>query len=579
MEILMKAKPTAKGAALLLLTLLLVGCTADQYNPYGPDNPPKFKSISSMRSDHVCGITTEDSIICWGSWNQVTNPPRGKFKTVSAGYQHACAIKDDGSIKCWGKNEYMEVPPPPGKFKALSVREKYACGLREEGTITCWGTDPPEPPEGTFKSLHGTCALNANGPVHCWERRDKDILGIPPEEIVRTGPVDHRDHECLLGSDDSINCSHIVHQNEPDEGPYLSLPETRTPCVINADGEIRCWREDLMRRGSIPRPPEGKYSKISGYCAVRTDGAPVCWGNQNHFAATEPAGRFRDVSTGYERTCAIKDDQTIRCWGWYTAEGDVPPEGEFLSVVAITRPSTGIRNFCALGTDQSIQCWGFNAPTSPEGQFTSITASGEHLCGLRSNGPALCWDLKTEEAIETPDNVAFAQIVPVPHEYYGDEYCGITTDQLMVCTKFGKATDFGHDSKFKGHRFKQITSGWRSLCAVSTTNTLHCEIWTGSSGGYPSEKAPKEITQVATYLRNACGIKTDQTVECWDSYYDISGLFRPPKGQFTKLSISETHACGIRPDMTIECWPGTAGIDAGVPAPWHLYEYPNHPAQ
>ena len=48
-----------------------------------------------------------------------------------------------------------------------------------------------------------------------------------------------------------------------------------------------------------------------------------------------------------------------------------------------------------------------------------------------------------------------------------------------------------------------------------------------------------------------CGIRADQTVNCWDS---TTAWTDPPDGEFTTLGTGDLATCGLRTDRTITCW-------------------------
>ncbi|MCY4583140.1 MAG: RCC1 domain-containing protein [Chloroflexi bacterium] len=67
---------------------------------------------------------------------------------------------------------------------------------------------------------------------------------------------------------------------------------------------------------------------IAHTCALRSDGAPVCWGDNKAGQSSAPEDeRFTAVSAGLENTCALRADGSLVCWGGWT-----PPRGERFAV-------------------------------------------------------------------------------------------------------------------------------------------------------------------------------------------------------------------------------------------------------
>ena len=82
--------------------------------------------------------------------------------------------------------------------------------------------------------------------------------------------------------------------------------------------------------GQASPPPNERFVTISSgayhTCALRQDGAAVCWGarmsnthplRENSFGQSEPpAGEvFTAISCGDLHTCALRPDGTPVCWG------------------------------------------------------------------------------------------------------------------------------------------------------------------------------------------------------------------------------------------------------------------------
>ncbi len=136
--------------------------------------------------------------------------------------------------------------------------------------------------------------------------------------------------------------------------PNMSLP---VRSAVNQT--ITCWGWGSATFGT----PDGRYLDVAtqgdGTCAITLEGAITCWGFGDFGQDRAPEGKYIDVSAGHYHSCAIGTDRTITCWGRYTShqtddyEYSQAPEGEY------TQVSAGNQHTCALATDQTISCWGY----------------------------------------------------------------------------------------------------------------------------------------------------------------------------------------------------------------------------
>ena len=67
------------------------------------------------------------------------SPPTDELRELSAGGAHVCALTADDSLGCWGENQIGQTMVPDGPFDLLSVRGNHVCGLRS-GIAACWGS-------------------------------------------------------------------------------------------------------------------------------------------------------------------------------------------------------------------------------------------------------------------------------------------------------------------------------------------------------------------------------------------------------------------------------------------------------
>jgi alpha-tubulin suppressor-like RCC1 family protein len=161
-----------------------------------------------------------------------------------------------------------------------------------------------------------------------------------------------------------------------------------------------------------------------------------------------PAGAFASVGTGWESTCAIRDDQTLVCWGkpdWGIA---LTPEGRF------DKLAVGARHACAIGAeDGAVACWGAGGPDDPNfeepnngyygqamppsGRFVDLSAGEGHTCGIRPTGKLECWGAGTDdgacaEAFECgqamPPSGAFVDVAAG-----SSNSCAIRDDGVFLC--------------------------------------------------------------------------------------------------------------------------------------------------
>ena len=160
-------------------------------NDQGQAQPPtdqEFVKMSSSDSFHACGLTTENSIVCWGKGDASSNlspigaPARMLFSELSTG-SYSCGVTFSGKLHCWGLPSDL----PEGDFYSVDVTTAHACGLQANRQIACWGTDTynrTANPEGGLwqkvetSQLH-SCALNYQGELSCWGYEEFGKLVVP----------------------------------------------------------------------------------------------------------------------------------------------------------------------------------------------------------------------------------------------------------------------------------------------------------------------------------------------------------------------------------------------------------------
>lgn len=305
---------------------------------------------------NTCALLDDASVRCWGNNNSggvgvpgvvgnvgdnehpSTIPPvrlGGSAVAVATGEVSSCAILQGGAVRCWGDgdrgqlgtgdendigdDEHPDSIPPiqlGGAATAISLGQRSACAILEGGSVRCWGAGaslpfqgpatPPdlgddEPPSSAAAfqlggrpvvaiSAGGTsaCGLNDLGDVYCWGR------DTAARSSTGTGTIPTAPTQVDLGG-----------------RKVTSLDVGREhACVVFEDGRLTCWGE-----GSEGRLGYGDENDIGD------DEPPTAGG----FVALGAGRTAVSVTAGELATCALLDNDTVRCWGDQSSIGSGEP--------------------------------------------------------------------------------------------------------------------------------------------------------------------------------------------------------------------------------------------------------------
>lgn len=310
-------------------------------------------------------------------------------------------------------------------------------------------------------------------------------------------------------------------------------------------------------------------------CGVTVDGLAYCWGandrgqlgdntTADRHSPTrigDEALRFTDIVAGSLYSCALTDTRAIHCWGANhlgqignnTTDDQLTPT-LVSSGVEYLDLSAGSEHTCAR-TSTALHCWGSNqtqqlgllsvgtddhavAPIAvlESFAFSSVKAGVFHTCGLQA-GVAYCWGANDfaqlgtgEESFSQHDPVTVA--APTPLESLGpalQHTCGIDGEATIYCwgLLFDSAAPVA-PQLFADGDFDVVTSGWRHVCAISSSRVT-TECWgvnaVGQVGdGTTSNRAiPTGVASVVAFIQvttghfHTCGIGLNRLAYCWGS--------------------------------------------------------------
>jgi len=236
--------------------------------------------------------------------------------------------------------------------------------------------------------------------------------------------------------------------------------------------------------------------------------------------------RYRAVSTGPGRTCALTHDSAVRCWGQESP------------VAGFTMVSVGADYTCGLRPGGILECWGATMPDDPEelpdfdATYQDVSVGDGGGCAVRLDGAVTCWG----QYPQPNPSLRLATVTARTPE----QVCGLTVTGDLFCWPTAL-------SPLQG--LSQVSIGNRTAGCVQGGD-LPAFCW---HEGRTSQYA---VHQVSVYGTTACGIRTDdRLLECWDlAGQSPLGSAPPPQGEFLSVSVSMDHGCAIDMNGKVVCW-------------------------
>ena len=358
----------------------------------------------AVRYESTCALVG-GQVKCWGNnpegelgYFPVDNNPHPTPATVGGisftptilalGDDLGCT-GDGTQITCWGEDYYGELGAPadagcaPGPycppvttraftgFDSMSIGYITSCAHLTNGTVSCMGSDfygqlgASSDGGATYEPItiaglanvaevglgeYSSCARMTDGTVACWGMNDHGQLG------QKTGPG--------AGFDNVMHPNPLtvpgIHARQLSVGPL-------DVCVVSTDGTVSCWGSNA---GENPHPG-GQLGHDP------TTDSPCTSGSLCDPTPTQVAGLtdVREVAAGWYFTCAVKNDDTVVCWGGNdrgeleSAPSSAADAGSYPynfnpqpmpGLTNIAHVIAGYKFACAITWDNHVLCWGEN---------------------------------------------------------------------------------------------------------------------------------------------------------------------------------------------------------------------------
>ena len=299
-------------------------------------------------------------------------------------------------------------------------------------------------------------------------------------------------------------------------------------------------------------------------CGLTTAGKAYCWGSGEHGevgngrvsneaqpAEVGGAHVFSTISTGGSHACGLAAGGVAWCWGndldgqlgddrLINSTTPIPVSGGDVPAV-FASISAGFRHTCAVNSVGVAFCWGNNdfgqlgigsgflgdfrdSPVAVQTslRFQSISAGGDHTCGITTAGSAVCWG---SNVVGQLGNGAVGGASFVPVSVIG----GLTFSRISASSG---SSAINPESE-QGLPFK-VARG--HTCGLTTGGAIHCwgdnvdlQLGRGPTSGSSSPSGvPVQVTggalpggvtfvSVTTGVRQGCGVGSDGAAYCWGS--------------------------------------------------------------
>jgi alpha-tubulin suppressor-like RCC1 family protein len=328
---------TARRAALVLSVTLGVGCGP----PSAPQPCGQVVALGAA-ADTVGVVKADGSLWTWGAGVDAPTRLDGTFAPSALPADAFCVRQGSNTIWCPLVNQTLPATATSASiladswiFYADPSQPPVLCAVLADGTLTCRLHGSTFAVEATGVGVVGVglanlCATDTSGAVFC--------RNVPPH--------------------DSVNWDRPAGSFPALDGMVEIVPTDFGYCGRKADGSVWCWGEGFQLGGGPTDAPtdvehilglggnvKALATSASRVCALREDGAVLCWSNNQPFDRVVPGSRLEllpqeitglpmaatAIVTQFDYACALLVDQTVWCWGKSLTRdfggGPVAPDG------------------------------------------------------------------------------------------------------------------------------------------------------------------------------------------------------------------------------------------------------------
>jgi len=412
-------------------------------------NTTDWTSIATG-SGHSCAIKAiSNTLWCWGNtdYSQTANTFVGtsikqessnatNWINVIAQGDNSCGLKKDGTLNCWGKNISGQVGNGAITTKeftpqivdsasqsvavlrwyAVTVGTDHSCGVALVQDSFCLPGDP-------FCRTY-----QRDG---CWGNADRNRLknstsesAVPIQVGQDTDWIDVASGgQTKLGSNLSgfgyqYSTQAMIATRVGANGTVGTSKTIRT-WGVNNSGKLGLGLANNVIQAKVPQQlvdeiVAGDVNSIRDYnwldiemgssdsCAIKDDNTLWCWGNNKQTPTQLGTDTWLQIDAGLDHLCGIKTDQSLWCWGRNshgqlgigTKDNATHGLESVVNILATTKwqsVSAGDEVSCAITTTKDLYCWGFFL-SGPLGVITSTDILKPTTKVTATGNTAITWD-------------------------------------------------------------------------------------------------------------------------------------------------------------------------------------------
>ena len=332
-----------------------------------------------------------------------------------------------------------------------------------------------------------------------------------------------------------------------------------------------------------------------------------------------PTTAFASIDGGETHACALTSGGQAWCWGRNAVGtlGDSTATTRTTAVqvlhpsgVTFTQLSAGRAHNCAITSSGQAYCWGYNAdgrlgdsttnlglapvavkPLGGGPGFASISAGGDHTCGLNGSGQAYCWGYNlygqignsasayaaSPTAVQHPTGVTFTEI----HAGYMHT-CALDTGGQAWC--WGYAGDGAMGTSFSlgdsvpqavaqpsGVTFTSLHTEYRHTCALTSAGQAYC--WGQNSTAQLGDstttrryspvlvKQPAGVAfaSIQTGSQHTCARTSAGQSYCWGA--GSRGQIGDAGWSMRRKPVAVSHPSGVTFDQVVTQMATSCGLD------------------